>query len=307
MSSILDKLKDKLIHFINDNDDSNLVKKLKLVTEEIEEVKLAFEDTEKIKDLAQAYGKNLDHYGSNVGEARRGNEDKLYRLLIRIKIAENTSDATIDYVVQALAMALDRPVEDIYIREGWDFIDETQPAALYTSFPAEVFQDYNITYDRFIELFNNVIGAGISTDFFVLEEDSINVVATMPYTEFSTIPFADTIRTGEWTDQATAQLIETIFQEEYSTQEQELPFIGGFFSDDENNLDYPDATKDQMNVNENYINQKSSLPFAYTIKVGQWTSQTIAEIYVTDLITSLSHHLHSYNFVDQFYCGEVRL
>lgn len=339
MSNILENLKEKLISYVSTK--GNFVKKLKLIAEEIEEVKVSFDDVEQVKDLKQAYGQTLDNYGSNIGERRKGNTDNLYRLLIRIKIAENTSDATIDYIVQALALALDRDEKEINIEEGWNFIDEEQPASLYLSFPSEVFKDYNITYDRFIQLFNSVVAAGVSTDFFINEKDNIDIIATMPYTEFSTIPFADTIRTGQWTDQTTGEIYESIFQEEYSTKEQKLPFIGGFFSGNED-LDYPSAVIDVRRVLCSTNTYSKTLPYsgglysnghqelsnqgvkydsnlrlnsAYSIKdvsynmssQESYTNQSQGKEYLTDLITSFSHKFNEFNFTAEFHCGEVRL
>jgi ATP-dependent helicase/DNAse subunit B len=99
MSKILEAMKEKFISFISKEDDSNFVKKLKMLAEEMEIVQTAFDDIEDVKSLNDAYGKTLDYYGANVGESRKGNDDTLYRLLIRIKIAENTSDGSIPYLI----------------------------------------------------------------------------------------------------------------------------------------------------------------------------------------------------------------
>lgn len=307
MSSILDRLKEKLISYIDNQDSSSFVKKLKLVAEEIEEVKTSFTDIERVKDLDQAYGQTLDNYGSNVGERRKGNTDKLYRLLIRIKIAENTSDATLDYIVQALALALDRDEKEIYVEEGWNFINDEQPASIYVSFPSEVFNDYNITYDRFIQLFNSVVAAGVSTDFFVIEEDNINIAATMPYAEASTLPFCDTINTGQWTDQTTGSVYTSNVIGEYSIKDQDLPFLAGFFADDET-LEYPKGVIYAMDVVEMYSNEDQELPFAgnlYSNNHEEFFNS--GKLYATDIALETSRILYdkTFNYCNTFECGEV--
>lgn len=271
MSNILENMKKRLLHYINKNEESSFNKKLKLLAEEMEEIKTAFIDIDEVKNLKEAFGENLDNYGANIGENRKGNNDKLYRLLIRIKIAENTSNGSINHIVNALSLAIDKPLEEIYVQEGWDFIDEQQPASIFVSFPSQVFGNYNINYERFIELFNNVVGGGISTDFFVIEEDNIDVVATVPYTLFSSIPFCDTINTGQWTEQARSKIYKSILLQSYSTKPQHLPFAGALYSGDH---------QEQFNNMLEYIKNIS-------------------------FVSSRALYEKSFNYCNTFECGEV--
>jgi hypothetical protein len=308
MSKILEAMKEKFISFITKNEDSDLIKKLRMLAEEMEIVQTAFDDIEEVKNLNDAYGKTLDHYGANVGESRKGNDDTLYRLLIRIKIAENTSDGSIPHIIDALSLAIDRPPEDIYVQEGWSFVTEEQPASIFLSFPSEVFSDYNITYERFINLFNNVVGGGISTDFFLIEEDDINIVATMPYTEMSTLPYCDTVKTGEWTDQFTGEIYLSNVYEKYSTQKQEYPFLAGLYSGS-TEIDYPQGVIDRMNVQEIYSTADQILPFTANLISGGYEESNRGYSFKSILNFNISFEKYAkdYNYCNTFRCGEVAI
>lgn len=308
MPDILEAMKEKLISFVNKNNDSNFVKKLKMLADEMEIVQTAFDDIEKVKNLNDAYGKTLDYYGSNVGESRKGNDDILYRLLIRIKIAENTSDGSIPHIIDALSLAIDRPPEDIYVQEGWSFVTEEQPAAIFLSFPSEVFNDYNITYERFIKLFNNVVGGGISTDFFLIEKDKINIVATMPYTEFSSLLYCDTFKTGQWTDQFTGKIYLNNVYELYSTQKQEYPFLAGLYAGSKV-IDYPQGIIDSMRVQEIYSTAAQPLPFTANLISGGHKESNKGYNFksIISLNTSLKKYTKDYNYCNNFKCGEVAI
>lgn len=332
-------MKERLISFINSDDNSNFVKKLKLAAEELEELKLAFNDIEKTKDLNQAYGQSLDNYGANLGEQRKGNEDLLYKLLIKLKMTENTSTATLNYIVKSLALALDKDESEIHIEEGWNFFidkEKPEPASLYLSFSPEVFKDYNITYDRFIQLFNNVVAAGVSTDFFIIEKDSIKISTAMPYAQFLSFPFCNTIRTGQWSDQSTGEIYKSIFQTKYSTQKQKLPFSGGFFSGNDN-LDYPSAVVDTTNILSKSSTKKQSLAYCgkldsitqglsycnYLELKSKFKKNLVDYNYASiknyhqiegketktnlDINNSLNYIFKDYSFSNELRCGEVRV
>lgn len=94
---------------------------------------LAFDEVVESRNLDKAYGKTLDYLGANVGQFRQGEDDELYRNLIKVRIIANLSIGdipTINHVMSVLC-------KDVYLglMEGW--VDEDllyhEPAAIRLS------------------------------------------------------------------------------------------------------------------------------------------------------------------------------
>lgn len=70
-----------------------------VVYAEYEEIKNVFEDIKASRDIDQAYGKTLDLIGGNVQQPRGvGEDDELYRLMIKTKIIANLSQGDIETI-----------------------------------------------------------------------------------------------------------------------------------------------------------------------------------------------------------------
>lgn len=69
-------------------------------------------------DINKAYGQTLDNIGGNVGQLRQGEDDDLYRQLIKVRIIANLSLGNIPTINKVLSVL----TKDVYLglKEVWD-------------------------------------------------------------------------------------------------------------------------------------------------------------------------------------------
>jgi len=88
-----------------------------------------FEDVINSRNIDKASGKSLDLLGENVGQIRQGEDDELYRRLIKVRIIANLSNGdipTMNYVLSIL-------VKEVYngLEEAWRYDKyDNEPAAI---------------------------------------------------------------------------------------------------------------------------------------------------------------------------------
>lgn len=111
-----------------------------------DEVEQGFLDVKDSRNINKATGETLDRMGANVGQFRQGEDDELYRQLIKVRIIANMSIGdipTINLVMSTL-------VKDVYLglQEVWNNgVYDNEPAAIilgltkdFRRFPFEVVQ-----------------------------------------------------------------------------------------------------------------------------------------------------------------------
>lgn len=69
-----------------------------------DELEQGFSDIKKSRNIDQATGKSLDYLGGNVGQLRQGEDDDLYRLLIKTRIIANLSNGDIPTINKVLSI-----------------------------------------------------------------------------------------------------------------------------------------------------------------------------------------------------------
>lgn len=96
---------------------------------DFDEVEQGFLDIKDSRNIDNAIGETLDRMGANVGQFRQGEDDDLYRQLIKVRIIANMSIGdipTINLVMSTL-------VKEIYLglQEVWNFEElKNEPAAI---------------------------------------------------------------------------------------------------------------------------------------------------------------------------------
>lgn len=98
------------------------------------EIESGFKTIKDSRDIDKAMGETLDKIGSNVGQIRLGEDDELYRQLIKVRIISNLSIGDIPTINEVLSIL----VKDIYlgIKEAWQYEDyEHEPAAFVVTLP----------------------------------------------------------------------------------------------------------------------------------------------------------------------------
>lgn len=93
--------------------ETNIGKLFSLFAEQIEEVQRQAELIKLWDDLDYAQGKVLDRYGANFGVKRVSESDKLYRIMIRVKMLAQISGGDVDTVLHATSELLDVDVTNI--------------------------------------------------------------------------------------------------------------------------------------------------------------------------------------------------
>jgi hypothetical protein len=135
-------------------------KLLSVLTDEIDRIKQVAADIGSIRDIDGAGGRNLDLIGANVQQERGNTTDRLYRVLIKTKIARNINEGNIDNLIRVISLALGCREEEVLIRERWE-LAPPKPAGLVIEVPCRALNDIGMTPEQFTILMNRIIATGI--------------------------------------------------------------------------------------------------------------------------------------------------
>ena len=114
-------------------------------------------------------GDQLDHIGEIVGEERLGKTDALYRIAIKIKIGENTSEGTLEKVITIWRLLA--PGDDVIITED-------PPAKIDISSPTFSGTVAELVYIK--ERLQNVLSGGVALNqLIVVDPTKFGFGATM--------------------------------------------------------------------------------------------------------------------------------
>ena len=92
------------------------------------EIEKGFKDINNSRNIDKARGETLDKLGSNVGQFRLGEDDDLYRQLIKVRIIANMSIGSIPVINKVLSILVKDVylgLEEAYLIDEWD----NEPAA----------------------------------------------------------------------------------------------------------------------------------------------------------------------------------
>lgn len=133
-------------------------------------------------DIEKAKGVLLDRIGNILAEPREGNEDELYRLLIKLRILLNTTDGTVNDIIKVIKFIFSSEV--VHLTPNY-------PAALTILHDGEA---ANVDFNKIII---QVIGAGIGYDtkelFYFLENMPIQETDNKVLHREDTEIFSDTV------------------------------------------------------------------------------------------------------------------
>lgn len=114
------------------------------------------------RNIDKAQGIALDNIGKMVGLPRGTLSDEQYRVRIKIKIAQNISNGTINNVIEILAATLDIPLTSIQIKTLWS---EGKPATIQiTKIPAEALNASGMTPEELVEIVKLIVASGIDVE-----------------------------------------------------------------------------------------------------------------------------------------------
>lgn len=135
-------------------------KLLGVLTGEIDKVKQVAAGIRSIRDIDQAGGRNLDLIGANVQQERGNTSDRLYRVLIKTKIARNINEGNIDNLITVISLALGCKETEVSIRERWE-LDPPRSAGLVIEVPCNSLNAIGMTPEQFTTLMNRMVATGI--------------------------------------------------------------------------------------------------------------------------------------------------
>lgn len=142
-------------------EDSNIYKLLQIIGEESDQIKLAYEDIKKIKDIDQAQGVNLDNIGKNLNLRRTWEPDEVYRLLLKFKITAKLKN-NFNTLIEIISTALNINKEEVYlVNEKEFFVSDGESASLILGLPSPPIDNLGIEYQLFMELLQQIIPAGV--------------------------------------------------------------------------------------------------------------------------------------------------
>ncbi|KZE66998.1 hypothetical protein AWM68_19855 [Fictibacillus phosphorivorans] len=149
----------KLPDLFTKKSDSNVGKMVLLLSEQIDTLNVTFSKIESWRDINLAEGSTLDMIGENSGQRRGQATDEIMRVLIKARIARNSSDGTFNSVIYALARSINADPTKIKIRALYE---ENDPAAVVIEgVPLAELNKVGMTAVQFGYIAQKVVAAGI--------------------------------------------------------------------------------------------------------------------------------------------------
>lgn len=131
------------------------------------EIEKGFASINDSRNIDKAKGETLDKLGANVGQVRNGEDDDLYRQLIKVRILANMSIGNIPTINKVMSIL----VKDIYLG-----ISEAWPYERYLNEPASIFLKLKPKFNNFPEdIIEKIKAAGVRVYFDFIYSSDINL------------------------------------------------------------------------------------------------------------------------------------
>lgn len=140
---------------------SNVSKVIKLINDELEEVKELYNNIKSYSDIDNAQGKGLDLEGANIRQYRGEVNDDIYRVLIKSKIARNKANGTLNNLLEVLSMALGVDKSTIVLKEG---VNTDFYSVSINEIPIETLANIGMSAIQLGRLINTMIASGIAIE-----------------------------------------------------------------------------------------------------------------------------------------------
>lgn len=123
------KLINRFTSNYNKSHTGNLGKLMSIIDREFNELKTVMDKINRYRSIDNATGQTLDNIGQNVGQARGGMDDLLYRVYLKMRIRANLSGGeieTLNTVLTAVMGDYFLGLKEVWNDESWD----NEPAAI---------------------------------------------------------------------------------------------------------------------------------------------------------------------------------
>lgn len=162
--------------------DSNVSKIFKLYAEHHDKVTLSKDVIIKANDIDSAAGVALDRIGQFVQLARDGWSDEEYRKRLKIKVAQNYSDGTINKLLEVMALVLNTSPSNIQISSDWEYGNSA--TIRIHSIPISVLDSSGFTELEITTILQDIVASGIAVGSVVFD-------GTFKYSEVGDEPMYD--------------------------------------------------------------------------------------------------------------------
>lgn len=138
---------------------SNIYEIIKIACYLDSDIKKTLTQTSNWRNIEEARGTTLDLIGKSVGQKRGKMTDEIYRVLIRARIARNSSDGTINSMLNALALSLNTTPNTIRIKALYN---EGEPASIkIDGIPIDALNKVGLTANELGVLAQTIAAAGV--------------------------------------------------------------------------------------------------------------------------------------------------
>lgn len=151
----------KLTDVYNKNPNSYIGKTLQILNEQLTRIEIEANKVEQWRNIDVAEGTTLDSIGIARGQARGRVSDEVLRSLIKTKIAQNSSDGTIPFLVSFISLLLKVPPSEVIIT-NLDSVGKS--ATLHVNVPADCIIPTGLSLKQFGQLLNAVAASGIKVE-----------------------------------------------------------------------------------------------------------------------------------------------
>lgn len=153
----------KLLSVYDKRPTSNIAKLLRILSDQLEDIKGTFNLIDEWRDIDKAKGKTLDLIGTNVNQWRGTSTDEIYRILIKSKIARGLSTGDINTIIEILSTALNCNPSEIGIKQHYE--DGTGSAAIsINEIPITRLNEVGMSGEQFGLLVKKIVAAGIKVN-----------------------------------------------------------------------------------------------------------------------------------------------
>jgi len=144
------------------NPQSNIGKVIKILTDELDDLKQTMIRIEEWRNVDQAEGTVLDDLGQNIGQLRGAATDEVYRILLRSKAARNFSDGTIDTIIRVISIALNADPRELRIKELYNDPNNPEPAAIgLIEVPLRRLNEVGMSPKQFRRIVQKTVASGV--------------------------------------------------------------------------------------------------------------------------------------------------
>lgn len=149
--------RDKLISYFDRTLSGNIARLLRIVSNEVADIKNNLDEIKVVRYIETAYGEHLDKIGENVQQNRGSLDDDLYTILIKGRIAKNISKGSVNEIINVMATMLNAKRSDIEVIEN----PGDEMASIKVEIALDVIGKTALTREQSLVVLHQIVAAGV--------------------------------------------------------------------------------------------------------------------------------------------------